>query len=921
MLYFCEASNNNTSPLKFVVEEANQLVDIFNGINESGSRAKFTRKTTQRIVQDLVGYKKDITIFHFAGHSNETALGLINGNVANINIKYLLSECQDLKLVFLNSCNSDSLGNDLKENGIPIVIAFKGNPGDILCNEFSVKFYSLLFTGYNIADSFNMASMHADPSKPYPKGSKLNGSVGRSYMAKEFNDAGAFHPVLLLKEDGFKQKKISDLIEVESRQIDEKYLSSFVRPGNWQIDRKRLIETIHQKAQIRNGSVLWVWGLAGEGKTSSIARYVERFEEYYDHIVWIDLKREYSNVSSFKKQLFYATQKDLKLKKNLNLSGNAERTNKAFSLSLSSIGGENLLVLDHFESDYSGEIVKMGIPENWKIIIISESSSESFFDDFHHSQLSTEEAITLFKKLTNKDDINDDDIIELVSLVNCHVLTVELLGRASHNPILTAKFLSQSIKQRRFANRVKSSKVFSGITPSRALVFEHILSILDSSKLHQEEYHYTRQVAIWFSLLPNSLPLERLINLFIRNTAVSDNEEIVILGESLKYLESLGWIKNEGNSQNVYSMHPVVKEALRERFSPDDSNSSVLIEVVLNELEQLNKALPKDWDRSSDQTINIAQSIFWGLTSMKPQTYRKFRVLSTILGNTSFYLEGAEIMKEISTKLLEINPQLKNPKEYWKMKADIATKLMHSGKYKESLLVIDEINTKLSRANNTLDADLLEFSIALKLLKAENLIEDFNNEIYDLKEGYEILKTIDNEHGHYLGSRLNSPNLHYFHILYIEAITKVLLQKENPNWKELEKVSNNIYYLYLNSQLPKIRKSDILTAISHRQAHSYYQIGKTEKSQEERRKYLKLAKHKSEDSKEHLRNIHHEGSMQFEAYHNLQAYIEFEMGEYKAAKKTWKKNLTILENQPNKPLVKIERTRSCILKCNEKLFL
>ena len=60
------------------------------------------------------------------------------------------------KLVFVNACHSELIGDAFLSSGVPFVVVIQSSEKieDTAAQEFSVKFYNSLFNGVGVKDSF-----------------------------------------------------------------------------------------------------------------------------------------------------------------------------------------------------------------------------------------------------------------------------------------------------------------------------------------------------------------------------------------------------------------------------------------------------------------------------------------------------------------------------------------------------------------------------------------------------------------------------------------------------------------------------------------------------------------------------------------------------------------------------------------------
>ncbi|MGL4612115.1 MAG: leucine-rich repeat domain-containing protein [Trueperaceae bacterium] len=118
-------------------------------------------KTVEDIFQVFRNYPQKISIFHYAGHGNEDALLLYleKEKSRGLNASTLTTLLNDssIKVVFLNSCSSQSHAEALLETGAPVVIATSNLVHDDIACDFAEKFYEGLANGHTIKRAFQLS--------------------------------------------------------------------------------------------------------------------------------------------------------------------------------------------------------------------------------------------------------------------------------------------------------------------------------------------------------------------------------------------------------------------------------------------------------------------------------------------------------------------------------------------------------------------------------------------------------------------------------------------------------------------------------------------------------------------------------------------------------------------------------------------
>lgn len=129
-------------------EKAQQLVEC--------ALPSFATRVDQ-IFEDLRKYYDRLSIFHFAGHSGPNQLRLQDMQMDGQHINALLAQLPQLKLVFLNGCNTAKQAKKLSEQVPVAVIGTTDYINDTLAREFAEAFYKNFFTGLSLQESVDNA--------------------------------------------------------------------------------------------------------------------------------------------------------------------------------------------------------------------------------------------------------------------------------------------------------------------------------------------------------------------------------------------------------------------------------------------------------------------------------------------------------------------------------------------------------------------------------------------------------------------------------------------------------------------------------------------------------------------------------------------------------------------------------------------
>ncbi len=152
-------ANNSTNPLPTLRDEDQKLNQILESRADKGHfNLKSDSFASISQVSDKIGaYKNDLRIFLYSGHAGENSLYLEGEDANAEGIAYLLGQCPQLQLVFLNGCSTKGQVYNLLQNRVPVVIATSAPIDDKKAGEFSTRFFQALNDQSTIKEAFELA--------------------------------------------------------------------------------------------------------------------------------------------------------------------------------------------------------------------------------------------------------------------------------------------------------------------------------------------------------------------------------------------------------------------------------------------------------------------------------------------------------------------------------------------------------------------------------------------------------------------------------------------------------------------------------------------------------------------------------------------------------------------------------------------
>ncbi len=152
-------ANDRTNPLPTLQEEDNNLNRIMSPrqLKQHFVLVRDSYASIKSVTDTIAQSKDQLRLFLYSGHAGRDKL-LLEGQAANAEgIAYLLGQCPNLQLVFLNGCSTKGQVYSLLQKGIPVVIATSAPIDDKKANEFSSRFFQALNDQCSIKEAYELA--------------------------------------------------------------------------------------------------------------------------------------------------------------------------------------------------------------------------------------------------------------------------------------------------------------------------------------------------------------------------------------------------------------------------------------------------------------------------------------------------------------------------------------------------------------------------------------------------------------------------------------------------------------------------------------------------------------------------------------------------------------------------------------------
>lgn len=408
---------------------------------------------TGQLVSTLTQYQQELLIFHFGGHADGEQLRFrdAGGQVAGLVEQFGLHP--QLKLLFLNGCNTQGQVRQYLETSIPAVIATTCSVEDGQARLFAELFYQALAYGHTLQEAFTRAKgamkltdravqgeeivnlrdarLRQEPETEVPWRLYVAGDEVLDWKLAEAATKDSGSNTLLiggLGNIGIQHVSNSQIIiGGEAKEKRTHFLTLDHHRGNSPvIGRVAELQQLETRLQAAEGNPVVIWGSSGIGKTLLAELYWEKHKLSFDAVGWMNYQTSfiYTLLSELKPE--HADYLDLDQAAEDNLKWYAD---KYILHELQNRPGRKLLVLNNVtaNADVAAHLPALNIPDLFLLITAKE-------------KLDSTQAYAL-------PTLNDVEIIELFTTLSgqtADATTQELLAQLGQNALLT-KLIARNV--------------------------------------------------------------------------------------------------------------------------------------------------------------------------------------------------------------------------------------------------------------------------------------------------------------------------------------------------------------------------------------------------------------------------------------------------------------------------------------------
>ncbi|MDY6933189.1 MAG: tetratricopeptide repeat protein [Spirochaetota bacterium] len=330
------------------------------------------------------------------------------------------------------------------------------------------------------------------------------------------------------------------------------------------IGRSGELENLHKRL-FENRQVVLVNGLGGIGKTTIAQAYIGKYWDEYYHIAWIsqtseDIVNDVINTEG--------------LMPNLNIQSQGKEPRQLFNEIINGLNriqaGPNLLIIDNANADLCEWYDYLPRQPEWHILATSREKIEKF-DVQELGFLSLDDAVQLFESHYTHGKISRGEIEELVTTVDLHTLTIEILAKTAQMQRTHINQLKEAIE-----NDLKTNVYVHRKGDKIERVTSYLSSNFTMSKLTENEIWLLKQ----FTCLPPEFHDYELLKELIKPEQSEMDDSF---SQTIEELYVKGWLLKNQNPDS-FKMHRIIADVTKKQQNIHIADVLPLMESVTEKL-------------------------------------------------------------------------------------------------------------------------------------------------------------------------------------------------------------------------------------------------------------------------------------------------------------------------------------------------
>lgn len=238
---------------------------------------------------------------------------------------------------------------------------------------------------------------------------------------------------------------------------------------------------------------------------------------------------------------------------------------------LRSLDHDTLIILDNYDVlEETDPLFPMFIQNKFSLLVTSHVHHETFFE-YELTEMNSSELLSLFKHYYTRDNLNDTQILEIISTAHNHTMVVEMTAKLMQNCPIKYKAILKELRKSVGTLSIPVNVLINKDGYSRnAVIKSHIGALYDLSKLNADQLF----VLVCMSYMPTNGTRTDQFCLWCKDDFCN----------TITFLTRLGWLVRTPES-DMLRIHPIVSEIMHEHYPQYKQELTDFIRTVATTLD------------------------------------------------------------------------------------------------------------------------------------------------------------------------------------------------------------------------------------------------------------------------------------------------------------------------------------------------